>query len=94
MLEASSNLEQISLHIAEDNPEAALRVAAELFDRIERLAAFPNSGRRGREAGTRELVFSPLPYIAVYQVKKSAVEILSIWHGAQNRSHGPRRFNA
>ena len=49
MLEASSNLEQISLHIAEDNPEAALRVAAELFDRIERLAAFPNSGRRGRE---------------------------------------------
>jgi plasmid stabilization system protein ParE len=35
--------------------------------------------------GTRELTFSPLPYIAVYLVKGDTVEILHIWHGAQDR---------
>jgi toxin ParE1/3/4 len=88
-VEASSDLEQISLHIAEDNPEAALRIVDNMFQRIEQLVAFPNRGRIGREEGTRELVFSPLPYIAVYRVKESTVEILHIWHGAQNRNPSP-----
>jgi plasmid stabilization system protein ParE len=34
--------------------------------------------------GRRELVFAPLPYIAVYQVKKYAVELSRIYHGAQD----------
>jgi toxin ParE1/3/4 len=84
--EASSSLEHISLHIAEDNPEAALRTVRTIFERIEYLVAFPRRGRVGREEGTRELVLSPLPYIAVYRVTDSTVEILQIWHGAQDRS--------
>jgi plasmid stabilization system protein ParE len=37
---------------------------------------FPNLGRPStRAAGRRELVFSPLPYIVVYQVTQDAVEI-------------------
>ena len=35
--------------------------------------------------GTRELAFSPLPYIALYRVTDSTIEILHIWHGAQSR---------
>jgi plasmid stabilization system protein ParE len=35
-------------------------------------------------AGRREWVFSPLPYIAVYQVTEDAVEISRIYHGAQD----------
>jgi toxin ParE1/3/4 len=50
-----------------------------------RLADFPHLGRVGRRQGTRELVFTPLPYIVVYRVKKDAVQILRIWHGAQRR---------
>lgn len=34
--------------------------------------------------GRRELVFSPLPYIVVYQVMENAVEISRIFHGAQD----------
>jgi plasmid stabilization system protein ParE len=34
--------------------------------------------------GRRELVFSGLPYVAVYKVKQHAVEIVRIWHGAQD----------
>jgi plasmid stabilization system protein ParE len=83
--EASSNLEQISLRIAEDKPEAALKTVAAIFERIEQLVSFPRRGRIGREKGTRELVLSPLPYIAVYRVRESAIEILHIRHGAQDR---------
>ena len=58
---------------------------ASIYERIEELTAFPNRGRIGRRPGTRELVLTPLPFIAVYRVKDSTVEILQIRHGAQNR---------
>jgi toxin ParE1/3/4 len=48
------------------------------------LEMFPNRGRVGRIAGTRELVFAPLPYIAVYRVNDKVAEILRIYHSAQN----------
>jgi toxin ParE1/3/4 len=38
----------------------------------------------GREDGTRELVLTPLPYIVVYRVREDAIEILHVYHGAQN----------
>ncbi len=84
--EATSNPEQISLRIACDNPEAALKIVTIIFERIEQLVNFPHRGRVGRDTGTRELVLAPLPYIAVYQVRESTIEILHIWHGAQNRN--------
>jgi toxin ParE1/3/4 len=82
---ATACLEGISDYIAQDNPEAALKTVTTIFERIERLSAFPNRGRIGREEGTRELVLSPLPYFVVYRVQDSTVEILYIWHGAQSR---------
>jgi plasmid stabilization system protein ParE len=49
------------------------------------LQKFPHLGRlSSRMTGRRELVFSPLPYIAVYQVTEHAVEISRIFHGAQD----------
>jgi toxin ParE1/3/4 len=84
--EASSNLENISIRIAEDNPEAALKTVRIVFQRIEQFVTFPHRGRIGPEEGTRELVLSPLPYIAVYRVKDSIIEILHIWHCAQDRN--------
>jgi len=42
------------------------------------------------EEGTRELVVSKLPYIVAYRLLPAeapeAVQILRIWHGAQERS--------
>jgi len=83
--EATTDLEHIGQHIAENHPEAALKTVRSLFSRIKDLVTFPNRGRKGREEGTRELVLSPLPYITVYRVTDSAIEILHIWHGAQDR---------
>lgn len=78
------SLEQISHHIADDNPEAATRTVQSIYERIEELVTFPNRGRMGRREGTRELVLAPLPYIVVYRVKESTIEILQIRHGAQD----------
>jgi len=35
-------------------------------------------------AGTRELVFPGLPYIVVYRIQDQDLEILRIYHGAQD----------
>ena len=83
--EASDDLEQISLRIAENSRAVALKTVRIIFERIEQLALFPRKGRIGREPDTRELVISPLPWIVVYRAGESAVEILRIWHGAQDR---------
>jgi toxin ParE1/3/4 len=82
--EAVANLENICLYISEDNPAAALKTVNTIYERIEDLVVFPNRGRTGREVGTRELVMAPLPYIAAYRVKDNTVEILHIYHGAQD----------
>ena len=49
---------------------------------LEQLATFPGLGRPGEVKGTRELVSSP--YIVVYRSTEEIVEILHIWHGAQD----------
>jgi toxin ParE1/3/4 len=63
---------------------AARHVALSIHRRIDLLGEFPEYGRTGRKPDTRELVFSGLPYLAVYRIHKNAVEILRILHGAQD----------
>jgi toxin ParE1/3/4 len=81
---ATNDLYNIVQHIQQDNPEAAFRVAKTLYTECSSLESFPHLGRKGRIAGTRELVFSGLPYIVVYRVVNQVVEILRIYHGAQD----------
>ncbi len=50
------------------------------------LRKFPYRGRKGRQEGTRELIFPGLPYIAVYRVKEELVELARIYHAAQDWS--------
>jgi addiction module RelE/StbE family toxin len=82
---AAEDLERICEGIERDNPEAAHRVARTIYEGCARLKDFPHLGRASsRLTGRRELVFSPLPYIVVYQVTEQAVEISRIYHGAQD----------
>ena len=80
---ATLRLDQIGDHILEDNPAAAGRVVARIVSAAEHLGGQPNMGRPGRIGGTRELVFADIPYIVVYRVTASAVEIVTVMHGAQ-----------
>jgi toxin ParE1/3/4 len=82
---AAEDLQHICEWIERDNPEAARRIARTIYDECGRLKNFPNLGRASRRmAGRRELTFTPLPYIVVYQVKSDGVEISRIFHGAQD----------
>jgi len=81
--EAAADFVAIVEYIRRQNPSAAERVARAIYDGVASLASFPKQGRPGRVKGTRELVFSPLPFIAVYRVKEEAVEIARVLHGAQ-----------
>jgi toxin ParE1/3/4 len=55
-----------------------------IYERIRFLKTMPYRGRPGHWSGTRELPLTPLPYVVVYSVKSEAVEILHIYHGAQD----------
>jgi toxin ParE1/3/4 len=83
---AAQDLYNITRYIGRDNPEAARQVAKTIYEGCESLVNAPNRGRKGTEQGTRELLFSALPYITVYRVKDSVIEIMRIWHGAQSRT--------
>jgi plasmid stabilization system protein ParE len=71
-------------YLAAENPIAAARIARELLLAAESLRLFPNRGRPGGTLGTRELV-GVRPYVLVYRVRGETVEIVRVWHAAQNR---------
>jgi len=81
---AANDLFHIVQHIRRDNPDAAAKVAKVIYEGCERLVNFPRLGRNGRQPGTRELVFPPLPYIVVYKVQDQFVEVVRVYHGAQD----------
>jgi len=81
---AADDLAHIVERIREDNPSAAQRVARTIYRAIAELRQFPQRGRRGTAPDTRELVFPPWPYIAVYEIFESHVNVLRIRHSSQN----------
>jgi len=84
-LQAVADLEHIKDYLEEHNPQFAQSTVLELYETILSLKASPHRGRLGRVVGTRELVFTRLPYIVAYRIKEQIVEVLHIFHGAQDR---------
>lgn len=80
--EAIADRETIYNYIEPDNPAAALALD-ELFEqKADRLTDHPQIGRKGREAGTRELV-AHQNYILVYDVTADMVRVLRVLHAAR-----------
>lgn len=80
---ALDRVSDIARFIARDNPAAAERWINELFDAVERLAEFPESGLIVPEVGVqriRELIFGA--YRVIYSVR-GKVEILTVRRGSQ-----------
>jgi len=80
---ALESVDEIALHIAEDDREAAIRWTVELFEAVDRLSDFPESGRMVpelEERAVRELVYGA--YRVFYRVG-DAVTVLSVRHGSQ-----------
>jgi toxin ParE1/3/4 len=82
---AAGDLAQISNYLKERHPHYRQPTLRKLYASIRSLIESPLRGRPGREDGTRELLFPPTPYIAVYRVKEQSIEVLRIYHTAQDR---------
>ncbi|HRI66935.1 MAG TPA: type II toxin-antitoxin system RelE/ParE family toxin [Polyangium sp.] len=82
---ASVDLDEIVVHIGENNPRAAVQIAERIVQRISLLHEQPLIGRDGRHTGTRELVVTGTRYIVVYRLNttRQFVEVLRIIHHAQ-----------
>jgi len=80
---ALADRDGIFSHIEAENPRAAIAVDERIAAAARLLLDFPESGRPGRVAGTRELVVIGTPYIAAYVVMPDTVRILRVLHGAQ-----------
>ena len=61
---AAADLEYISNYLKERHPQYRQATVRKLHESICSLKDSPHRGRIGREDGTRELLFPPLPYIA------------------------------
>jgi len=82
--QAIEDIRSIQLYIGRDSPRFAVLIARKLVDAVERLAAFPESGRMVPEVGDpgmREVLWRS--YRIVYRVGGAAVEIVTVFHGAQ-----------
>jgi toxin ParE1/3/4 len=82
---AADDLQHIFDYLTEHDPLLARSTIISIRDAILSLKKFPNRGRRGLVEGTRELLHDRLPYILAYRVREETIQILHIWHPAQDR---------
>lgn len=82
---AARDLQNVSDYLEENHPQYRHATLRKVYSIIQSLKEWPYRGRIGREQGTRELMVSPLPYIAVYRVNNQSIEVLRIYHSVQNR---------
>jgi toxin ParE1/3/4 len=82
---AAADLESISQYLKEHHPRYHDPTMRMLYGAIRDLSLSPERGRPGREEGTREILFPPTPYVAVYRVRQQTLEVIRIYHAAQDR---------
>ena len=75
------DLGSLHAYIVGDNPGATAATIETVVAATEALVRHPEMGRKGRIAGTRELVITP--YVTAYCVRTTAIDILAVIHGAR-----------
>jgi len=80
---AITNLEAAWNYLATDFPARADSQLDRILDAAEKLATFPELGRRGRIPGTRELVIPATPFLIAYRVYRAEIQILAVLHGSR-----------
>lgn len=81
---AKLDLEEIEEYISNDNPAAADRFLDLLSKRFELITEMPGIGRRRDNYARGVRSITEGDYIIVYRVKKDAVVVLRVLHGARD----------
>ena len=78
------DLKHLHEFIVEENPEAAREMIARVYEAAtEHLAMHPRMGKEGRVTGTRELILAGTPYILVYVLEGSGIQIVTVLHSSR-----------
>ena len=87
--EAASWLEVIYRYIAQDDPQAASRVIASIYEKVQMLGRFPRMGRAHRVEPEGEIrILSCGHYRIAYLIRsEDLVEILGVFHTALDIDH-------
>ncbi len=81
---AISDLIEAQSYIEQENPQAAKMIAKRIWNGAQSLNEQPRVGRMGKVEGTREWVIQRTPYLIVYRINATQIEILHLYHGKQN----------
>lgn len=85
--EAVADLVRLRTFIANNDPDAAARIAADLVLRMDSLCVFPEMGRSVSLApepdAIRDFIFGK--YVVRYAAHGTALVILRIWHHYESR---------
>ena len=83
---ARLDLREIFAYISEDDPMAAGRFIRSLFDAVERLRPFPESGRivpEFADPSIREVIHRPCRIVYRIKPDRETIEIARVWHAAR-----------
>jgi addiction module RelE/StbE family toxin len=82
--QALEDVEAICQFIARDAPRYAQVFATQVFEAVERLQTFPESGRSVPEVGQeniREIIHGN--YRIIYRLTNDVIQILTVYHSAR-----------
>lgn len=82
---SQADLTNIHAYIGETDPRAANKMIVRVVFAGNALEILPNRGRPTGLLDVRELVVPGTPYLLVYRIMAETVQILRVWHGAQDR---------
>ena len=83
---ARLDLKDLFSYIAESRPEVASRFVKSVFQTVEKLANFPESGRMLPEFNNpnlREVMRKPCRIVYRIQASEKTIEIVRVWHAAR-----------
>ena len=83
--EAFTDLDDIRGYIARDNPDAADRVIAEIFNTIQALVPFPHQGHKRLDLTARPLRFALVrEYLIAYAPDEKPLWVVAVMHGRRS----------
>lgn len=82
---AVADLQHARAWIAEHDPQAARAVAQKFRTIVARLEAHPGMGRPTEIDDIRKVSVPGLPYLIPYRVRDGHIEILRVFHTAQDQ---------
>ena len=82
--EASADLEEIWIFIAQDDPDAADRFIRTIVSRFPKLASMPQMGRQRNDLASRLRSFPVGGYIIFYRPMDDGIAVVRVLHGARD----------